>query len=79
MNDELKKLKIQKFISDEAMSEAVYSVLLKFFLKPKSNAYVNEQAASFMAIGLLQDAWKELEKSMIVGDDEPILTNNVGL
>jgi hypothetical protein len=67
--DDLKQAKIQQFINDRAMSGAVFDVLLKYFIKPKPNAFVNEQAASFIAIGLLQEVWKELERFKLDAED----------
>lgn len=60
--NEAKINKIIRFMSDPLMQEAVFEVVLKFFMKPKSTDQVNEQAASFIAIGQLQEAWKELAR-----------------
>lgn len=62
MSEDLKQAKIQQFINDHAMETVVYDTLLKYFIKSKPNAFVNEQAASFIAIGLLQDVWREFER-----------------
>lgn len=61
--NETQKAKVTRFLDDSVMSGAVFEVVMSTFIKSKPNALVNEQAASFIAIGLLQDAWKELEKT----------------
>lgn len=78
MND-FRNEKIRRFINDPGMSEAVYDVVLKVFLKAKPLAHVNEQAASFLAIGQLQEAWKELEKFKQTESDGPPVGRQVGL
>lgn len=78
MND-LQEHKIKQFVSDEVASGAIYDLLLNFFIKPKPMAHVNEQAASFIAIGLLQDAWKELEKYKTTQDSPSPPLRQVGL
>lgn len=60
--NETGKDKLKRFTNDIIMSEAVYEVLLQSFLKPKKSADVHEKAASFIAIEMLQSAWKELER-----------------
>ena len=62
MNDEIKVERLKKFMNDGVMSEAVYEVLLKSFLKPISSYDVNFLAASRVAIDLLGGGFKELDK-----------------
>ena len=64
MND-TQKDKINRFINDPTMSEAVYSVMLASFLKPRGDKDVQFLAASRIAIDLLEDSWKELRKLKI--------------
>lgn len=52
---------IYRFIADPAMSEEVKNVLLESFMK-KRTGDVNMKAAQMMAIDLLQEGWKELER-----------------
>ena len=52
---------LKRFINNDAMSSAVYDVLLKAYLKPKSHDDVHRLAASRIAIDLLNDAWQELQ------------------
>lgn len=54
--------KIIRFLDDEAMSDSVKQVLTAAFLKPKPNRDVYQLAASRIAIDLLEEAWRELEK-----------------
>lgn len=54
--------KIRRFLNDESMAGAVRAVLLKAFLKPQKDRDVQWLAASRIAIDLLDDAWKDLNK-----------------
>ena len=54
--------KVKQFANDNAMSEAVYYVLLKSFLRRKERTDVNITAAERIAIDLLEDGWKEIQK-----------------
>lgn len=54
--------KIKRFVSDETMSNAVHSVLLGAFLRPRKDNDVQILAASRIAIDLLEEGWKELKK-----------------
>lgn len=58
-----KKEKINRFLSDAVMSSSVYEVLLDSFLDTEK--YKNDVqllAASRIAIDLLQEGWKDLQK-----------------
>ncbi len=61
MKNELKTAKIQQFLNDEAMSEAVKEELLYSFLSGNSKD-VQYLAASRIAIDLLKESWKDLQK-----------------
>lgn len=75
----MKEEKVQKFLNDEVMSEAVYDVLLKAFIKARPQSDVNTLAASRIAIDLLHEAWKDLQKYRQQTErDKPILVQ-VGL
>jgi len=78
MND-FRNEKLRRFINDPGMSEAVFDVVLNVFLKQKPNTFVNEQAASFIAIGQLQEAWKELEKFKQVENGSNQVSKQPGL
>jgi len=58
MNEE----KLKRFVADRAMYDAVYEVLLDTFIKTRAKVDVHALAAERLAINLLGDAWKELEK-----------------
>lgn len=64
MNDTQKE-KIRRFLNDEIMSKTVYDVLLRSFLDSTLSSDVQVLAAQRIAIDLLQDAWKELQKHNI--------------
>lgn len=72
-----KKEKINRFLQDERMNEAVKEVLQKAFLKPQANKEVNYLAASRIAIDLLDDAWRELLKYKNTEDSKSTEINYV--
>lgn len=78
MND-VQKAKITKFVSDTVMSDAVYDVLLKGFLKERPNQDVHSLAASRLAIDFLNQSWKELERYSTEQQKEEKEVGNVGL
>ena len=61
MNED-QKAKIVRFLNDQAMSEAVFGVLLKAFLKATKDRDVQNLAATMIAVERLDEAWKELTK-----------------
>ena len=71
--------KIKKFANDEMTNDAVFTLLMKFFLKAKPNTTTEEKAASFIAIGNLQEAWKEIESYKIKTVDKTKPNENIGL
>lgn len=75
------KQKINRFLMDEVMSGAVYQVILSSFLKPKPRAEVtyHELAAERIAINLLEEAWKELQKHRAEAEAEKPQLKQVGL
>lgn len=62
MNETVKQQKIARFLADEAMASIVKDVLLANYLKPAKDKDVQYLAASRIAIDLLQDGWRELER-----------------
>lgn len=70
MNEQLKQEKVRKFLADAAMSEIVFQVLLQSFLKKRETDTVEMKAAERIAIDLLQEGWKELEK--IKNQSQPV-------
>jgi hypothetical protein len=79
MIDTHQEQKIKRFMHDAVMSSGVYSVLLHSFLKPRKDADVYTLAASRIAIDLLNDAWKELEKIKGQSEREEQKLEQVGL
>ena len=78
MRDELKTAKIQQFLNNEAMAEAVREVLIDSFLSGTSKD-VNYLAASRIAIDLLRDAWKDLGRFKENTKDASMSLKQVGL
>lgn len=54
--------KIIRFLQDPSLSGAVYKVLLDVYTSRKDRTDVHLTAGQMIAIDLLHDAWKELEK-----------------
>ncbi len=80
MHNEIeKKAKIDRFLKDERMAEAVYQALIDSFMKERRTESVQILAASRIAINLLQDGWKDLQKYKT--DDSKYINNQkqVGL
>ena len=76
---EHEKGKVSQFVGDVMMSDAVYQILLQSFLKKSTSSDVNMKAAERIAIDLLNDGWKDLEKVSTVKDKIPSRTGQVGL
>jgi hypothetical protein len=53
--------KINRFLMDATMSDAVYEILSQSFQKKDSNDTLH-LAASFISLHKLKEGWKELEK-----------------
>lgn len=77
--NETQKNKIDRFLNDEVMSEAVKEVILNSFLKPKPNRDVYQLAASRLAIDLLDESWKDLERFRNVVEQEKKQGGQIGL
>ncbi len=71
--------KVQRFIIDPVVSEAVYMVLLKSFLKKRGDEDTNMKAARFLATELLEEGWKELQKLKVEMEENGSVTRQVGL
>jgi hypothetical protein len=55
--------KIERFMGDREMSDAVYKAILNVFLDDKKGLMeVNVLAASRLAVTFLREAWKEMER-----------------
>ena len=75
MNEE----KLRRFINDIGMSNAVYNVLLESFLKESKEKDVNTLAASRIAIDLLRQGWKDLDKFKQIKEVDSREGENIGL
>lgn len=71
--------KIKRFMQDVEMSEAVYEVLLNKYVGVAQYNDVETLAASRIAINLLQDAWRELERMKLIEAEEATPVGQVGL
>ena len=74
-----KQDKLKHFLNDQAMVKAVHGLLLRSFLKPSKERDVQSLAASRIAIDLLDDAWKELNKLRSDSEREDKVINNIGV
>jgi hypothetical protein len=77
--DTTRKEKINRFLNDVVMQQAVYDVLLDAFLKPKDRSDIHMLAGSRIAIDLLQEAWKDLQKVKNETQSEKKELKQVGL
>lgn len=60
--DATQQERISRFMKDEGTSNAVYGLLLSVFLEGTKTTDVNTLAAERIAINLLQESWKKLER-----------------
>jgi hypothetical protein len=79
MIDETQKAQIQRFLEDADTANAVKSVLLDSFLKERKGQDVYVLAASRLAIDLLNEGWRELEKLRRENEDTNKSTRQVGV
>lgn len=79
MLNDIQKSKVQRFANDESLSCAVKEVIQKSFLKPKPNRDVYQLAGVTIAIGLLEEAWKEIDGYRENTDDEKSSSVQIGL
>lgn len=54
--------KIKRFVSDKVMCESVRQAVLDSFLNRKAEQDVHVLAAKSLAIEMLQQAWRDLER-----------------
>lgn len=77
--DATRREKLKRFASDTLMKDAVHSVLLMSFLKERKGADVHTLAASRVAIDMMQEAWKEIERYRSEADEKPEPSGNPGV
>lgn len=78
LND-TQKAKVQRFVIDPVTSEAVYSVLLRSFLKKRTDEDTTMKAARFIATELLVEGWKELQKYRVQTEKNGSTIEQVGM
>jgi len=71
--------KIKRFLADQEMSETVKRVIRDSFLKPREKSDVYILAAERIAIELLNEAFKDLERARNVENGPIKRENNIGL
>lgn len=77
--DNLINEKLNQFVNDTAMNTAVRQLLESTILKPKGNKDVNYLASERIALDVISEAWRELDKFKI-NSDEPVNNNKqIGL
>jgi len=69
MNEQI-RIKLERFMNDEALSGTVYEVIRNSFLKAKGARDVQVMAAERLAVDKLEDAWKEMERYQTKNDEE---------
>ncbi len=79
MNEDLKKSRVVRFVSDETTSNAVYEVIRDTFLKNKGQRDVQILAAERLALDLLDAAWNEMKKYNPDEGSESAVSRQVGL
>ena len=68
--DNLQKEKLNQFVNDIAMNEAVRKLLESVILRPKGNKDVNYLASERIALDVIAEAWKELDRFRPENDKE---------
>lgn len=74
-----KKEKINRFLKDERMVEAVRESIISSFLQPQKEKDIYYLAASRVAIDLLDAAWKDLYRFKEIEGDGTPENKNIGL
>ncbi len=77
--NEHEKQKIQNFLNDKVMSQAVYNAIREEFLSDNIKNDVQVLAASRLAVGFLKEAFKRMERFKKEDKPEQESESNVGL
>lgn len=77
--DDFEIEKVKKFINDQTMSDAVYSIIQDVFLRSKGQRDVYVLASERLALNLLSEAWKEIEKYKLNKEDSISSSGQIGL
>lgn len=70
---------VGRFLADEAMSKAIWSVLIDSFMKKTTVTDVQTLAAQRIAIDLLREGWRELEKHKPLDKKNTNSSGQIGL
>ena len=79
MSEALVREKITQFLNDKAMSDTIKGILEEILARPSKDRDIHLLAAKTIAIELLQEAWKELNKLKNERDQEPRQGTNPGI
>lgn len=79
MLDDTQQSKVKVFLKDRVMAEAVRKVLLASFLKPRGDKDVHTLAAAKIAIDLLDEGFKELDRLKDPKEEPGTNPMNIGL
>ena len=74
--DAAKKERVARFLNDVMLSETIYNVLLQSFLKPRARQDVQLFAAARLAIDLLEEGWKDLNRYRSQPDSDVKIQTN---
>lgn len=77
--NEQDKANIKRFMDNESLAESVRKSITSSFLKPKSGRDVYQLAGVTIAVGLLDEAFKDMEKSKSITENEIKKVVQVGL
>lgn len=71
--------KIQKFANDDLMSKTVFKFLLESYIQDKPSQDVYVLAASRLAINLLKQGFKDMEKFKVNTEEVSKVMKNIGV
>ena len=79
MSEALVREKITQFLNDTLMSSTIKEILENIIARPSKDRDVHILASKTIAVELLQEAWKELNKLKNERDQEPRQGTNPGI
>lgn len=79
MYSETEKEKIKRFLMDKVMSDTIRKVLEDTCTKPSKDRDINILASRFLAVEVINDAWRELGNHASKAPSEIKKGGNVGL
>lgn len=75
----LNQEQLKRFANNTEMNEAVKEVLLEVYMRKPSNADANVLAGHFIAIDLLQEAWREIDEYRSKPEEETPVKTQIGI